>query len=73
MIITRIIGTITDVVVDEATYQTATGLSADNISSYKYDGADWKWHRGQTLGYLASPFTGTGRTEKEVQGGGSVK
>lgn len=39
----------------------------------EYNGADWKWHRGQMLGYLASRFTGTGKTEKEVQGGGTVK
>lgn len=38
----------------------------------EYNGADWKWHRGQMLGYLASQFTGTGKTE-EVQGGGTVK
>lgn len=41
MIITEYSGTITDVVVDEAAYQTATGFSTDTISDYKYDGADW--------------------------------
>lgn len=42
MIITRVvIGALTDLVVDEATYQTATGFSADTISIYTYDGADW--------------------------------
>lgn len=42
MIITRVvIGALTDLVVNEATYQTATGFSADTISIYTYDGADW--------------------------------
>lgn len=42
MIITRVVvGALTDLVVNEATYQTATGFSADTISIYTYDGADW--------------------------------
>lgn len=70
MIITRVvIGALTDLVVDEATYQTATGFSANTISIYTYDGADWTdADTSTTVDFttLGITFDGTATTGDEI-------
>lgn len=70
MIITRVvIGALTDLVVNEATYQTATGFSADTISIYTYDGADWTdADTSTTVDFttLGITFDGTATTGDEI-------
>lgn len=42
MIISQVtVGSLTDLAVDEVAYATATGLSADNVSTYKYTSPNW--------------------------------
>lgn len=70
MIITRVvIGSLTDLVVNEATYKTATGFSADTISIYTYDGADWTDVDTSTVvnfTTLGITYTGTPTTGDEI-------
>lgn len=70
MIITRVvIGALTDLVVNEAAYQTATGFSADTISIYTYDGADWTdADTSTTVDFttLGITFDGTATTGDEI-------
>lgn len=70
MIITRVvIGVLTDLVVDEATYQTATGFSTNTISIYTYDGADWTdADTSTTVDFttLGISYTGTATTGDEI-------